>query len=273
VPVSAIRRLKPADVRAAADLLRRDAILNVYLLTELHRRGAEGGEWWIYTRDQELRGVCLVAGNLVPYAPSRDAVQALADVAVQREGRYHAMLGEKAVVRKLWQAVGATGVVAKELRDNTVYVLRRGELQGMRGARLRPARVDETDEVFEHAVAMYREDIGKDPLAGGAAPFRRRIAARVERRASFLWKERGQLVFKADVGSRTDQVAQIEGVWTPPAFRGRGYATRGMTALCARLLREVPVVTLYVNVANAAARRVYERVGFRRYADYLAVWL
>jgi predicted GNAT family acetyltransferase len=265
--------MKPTEVRAAADLLRQDAILNVYLLTELHRRGAEGGEWWIHTRDQELRGVCLVAGNLVPYAPSRDAVEALAEVAVRRGGRYHAMLGEKAVVRKLWQAVSASGVVAKELRENTVYVLRRGELKGMRGARLRPARVDETDEVFEHAVSMYREDIGQDPLAAGASPYRRRIAARVARRASFLWKERGQLVFKADVGSRTDQVAQIEGVWTPPAFRGRGYATRGMTALCARLLREVPIVTLYVNVANAPARRVYQRVGFRRHAEYLAVWL
>ena len=32
------------------------------------------------------------------------------------------------------------------------------------------------------------------------------------------------------VGARTAVTAQIQGVWTPPALRGRGYATRALAS-------------------------------------------
>jgi hypothetical protein len=44
-----------------------------------------------------------------------------------------------------------------------------------------------------------------------------------------------------------------------------------MTALCALLLEEVPLVTLYVNAYNAAALRVYRRVGFEQQSEFATV--
>jgi predicted GNAT family acetyltransferase len=45
-----------------------------------------------------------------------------------------------------------------------------------------------------------------------------------------------------------------------------------MAAVVDLALREVaPVVSLYVNAHNTAARRVYERVGFRRTATFTTI--
>ena len=53
-------------------------------------------------------------------------------------------------------------------------------------------------------------------------------------------------------------------VYTPPALRGRGYATACVGAL-SRLLLDAgwALCALFADVANLAANRVYERVGYR----------
>ena len=58
------------------------------------------------------------------------------------------------------------------------------------------------------------------------------------------------------------------GTWVPPGFRGHGYATEGVRALCQRLLDDHPVITLHVNEANHPAVRVYEKVGFVRTSPF-----
>jgi predicted GNAT family acetyltransferase len=65
-----------------------------------------------------------------------------------------------------------------------------------------------------------------------------------------------------NIGARTEQTTQLQGVWTPPNLRGRGYATQGMAAICARLLESTPTLSLYVNDFNEKAIALYERLGF-----------
>jgi predicted GNAT family acetyltransferase len=55
-----------------------------------------------------------------------------------------------------------------------------------------------------------------------------------------------------------DGVGQIWGMWTEPAHRGRGHARRILDAVTPLHAR----VQLHVNLANPAARSVYERYGF-----------
>ena len=57
---------------------------------------------------------------------------------------------------------------------------------------------------------------------------------------------------------RNDGVLHVWGMWTEPAHRGRGHARRILEAL---LPPDEPA-QLDVNVANQAARSVYERFGF-----------
>ncbi|MEV4657432.1 GNAT family N-acetyltransferase [Micromonospora sp. NPDC049301] len=63
-------------------------------------------------------------------------------------------------------------------------------------------------------------------------------------------------------------VAALGNVTTHPRWRGRGLGAAVVAALCARLRESVAHVTLNVKADNAAAVRLYERVGFTRVADY-----
>ena len=60
-------------------------------------------------------------------------------------------------------------------------------------------------------------------------------------------------------------VAELVGITTVDTFRRRGVAAY-LTAYAARVAFEQGVALVYLSTDNAAARRVYERLGFRPYA-------
>ena len=64
--------------------------------------------------------------------------------------------------------------------------------------------------------------------------------------------------------------AGLAAVWTDPAMRGRGLATRLTRALAARAGADgIRLVHLQVEADNAAAIRLYERLGFERHSSYV----
>ncbi|RZT78573.1 putative GNAT family acetyltransferase [Micromonospora violae] len=83
-------------------------------------------------------------------------------------------------------------------------------------------------------------------------------------------REGGELVAVAGVHvfSPAYKVAALGNVTTHPSWRGRGLGAAVVAALCARLRESVTHVTLNVKADNATAVRLYERVGFTRFADY-----
>ena len=73
-------------------------------------------------------------------------------------------------------------------------------------------------------------------------------------------------------GAVTPHACKIQGVWVPPALRGRGHASHGMAALVSiARLAFAPVVSLYVNDFNAPARATYQRVGFTEVGTFMSV--
>ena len=67
----------------------------------------------------------------------------------------------------------------------------------------------------------------------------------------------------------SEGVGAIGNVYTRRDRRGLGLATAVTGAVTAELMRrELSVIVLNVNNGNAAARRVYERLGFRRVCLY-----
>ena len=86
---------------------------------------------------------------------------------------------------------------------------------------------------------------------------------------AFARIEDGRVLFKAELGAVSARVAQIQGVWVDPEYRGRGLGTLGTAAVVAEALRTVaPTVSLYVNDFNVPARRAYERVGLRNVGTF-----
>ncbi len=83
---------------------------------------------------------------------------------------------------------------------------------------------------------------------------------------------RGSLVAAAGTHlvSPTYGVAAVGNVFTHPGYRGRGYGAATTTAVAHDLLQQgIADIVLNVDQSNAAAIRVYERIGFERYRPFL----
>ena len=138
---------------------------------------------------------------------------------------------------------------------------------------VRRIRKDEMDVIMPACVAMFTEEVGVSPLAGdGGLLYQARVAELVGAGRSFARIEDGEVVFKAEIGAATPQACQIQGVWVAPEYRGRGLSETGMAAVLRYALRDVaPVVSLYVNDFNTAARAAYRRVGFQEVGAFMSV--
>lgn len=84
-------------------------------------------------------------------------------------------------------------------------------------------------------------------------------------------RREGQLVAVAGthVVSDNGRVAALGNVMTHPDWRGRGLATLATSAVVARLIdRGVSTIGLSVSRENAAAIRVYEKLGFNKHVAF-----
>ena len=85
------------------------------------------------------------------------------------------------------------------------------------------------------------------------------------------WREIGAAAGATEIGvSRVeiDPGMRIGPVYTPPAFRGRSYATT-LTAdvSAAQLAAGRRFCFLYTDLANPTSNAIYERIGYRKVAE------
>ncbi|MBL0388790.1 GNAT family N-acetyltransferase [Tumebacillus sp. ITR2] len=73
--------------------------------------------------------------------------------------------------------------------------------------------------------------------------------------------EQGRIVSMAMTTAETPDAAMIGSVYTPSESRGRGYASRAMSALCADLLADGKKPCLFYD--NPSAGVIYRRLGFQ----------
>jgi predicted GNAT family acetyltransferase len=101
--------------------------------------------------------------------------------------------------------------------------------------------------------------------------FRWRTRAQIEAGRSWIWRENGTILFKAEASAWTPRAVQLQQVWVDPAARGLGYGKRALCDLCRLLLERVPTVCLFVRAENRAAIALYEAIGMRHTIDYRSV--
>ena len=79
--------------------------------------------------------------------------------------------------------------------------------------------------------------------------------------------ENDRLIAMAGERMQAGILREVSGVCTHPDFQGRGLARRLMIKLVRRQLCRGEIPFLHVMSANATARRLYERLGFRNYHE------
>ncbi|GAA1681751.1 GNAT family N-acetyltransferase [Fodinicola feengrottensis] len=269
--------LTGTDLPAARSLLDRDPVASAVVAAKLTGSGlAEqhlGAQLWGSWRGRQLRAVCLSSGNLVPVGTDAADIKAFADRALMQGRICSSMLGEAEGVLELWNALRPYWGPAREVRS-CQPLLATSELASVRAdPAVRLAEPADLPLVLPACVAMYHEEVGVSPLGrDGGAHYRGRVAGAVAGHRMYVRVENGAVIFKAELGAVTPDCCQVQGVWVHPDHRGEGLASAGMAAVIAHALRRVaPVVSLYVNDYNQAARRVYARCGFHQVGTFASV--
>ncbi len=269
--------LRPDDLAAVDDILSRDPVADVFVASRVEAVGLDpsrlGGEMWGFAVDGRLESLCHAGANLVPVQAGPEAVAAFADRARRQGRRCASIVGERDAVAGLWAELEPTWGRARDVRDPQPLMALTGPPAVAPDPLVRRVRPDEIDLLVPACIAMFTEEVGVSPLgADGGASYRMRVAELVRLGHAFARIEDGRVVFKAEIGSVSSTACQVQGVWVPPDLRGRGLAAPGMAAVAVLAAVEVaPIVSLYVNDFNAAARATYRRVGFTDVGAFMSV--
>ena len=269
-------RLEPLTARnmpEALAYLQRRPFENVYVYwTIVTGQLGRGGEVVLW-RDGagDIAGTCYIGAQLVPSADDPRALEAFAARA-RRVRAARMIVGARCAVEPLWRRLRGTMPVHSAIRTSQpLYAIARPALNYSRAdADVARATIAELDEITANSALMIAGELGADPRRTNA-DFNGRTARVIE--AGWWWRYRvdGALAFMCNVGSTMPQTSQLQGVWSPPQMRGRGYAARALGAICDALLETMPTLCLYVNDYNLSAVALYERVGFSRVGEFQTI--
>ncbi len=212
--------------------------------------------------DGRLDALAHVGTNFVP---SGRGCQLFSELLARSGSRM--VIGDEQAVTDLWSQAGALLARPREDRPGQpVYSIFEPPAPGETG--LRPATLDDLDDLVPRCARAHEEELGVDPLRRDVDGFRWRTRAQIEDGRSWLWIEDGVIRFKAEASAWTPHAIQIQQVWVDPEVRGQGFGARGLRDLCRLLLDEVPAVTLFVRTDNPPAIALYESVGMLRTGTY-----
>ena len=199
-------------------------------------------------------------------------MRSFSNVAARRGRQCATILGPAELVLPLWERLEPRWGAARDVRADQPLLVCRREPLGPVDEGVRLVRPHEIDDYFPSAVAMFTEEVGVDPRAGdNGQGYRTRIVDLIAEGRSFARFDGDQVVFKAEIGSLSRQVALIQGVWVHPDLRGRGIAAPGMAAVVRAIRAMGRVPSLYVNRYNEPARRTYARIGFEQVGRFASV--
>jgi uncharacterized protein len=272
-----VRLLGTSDLDAFLALTAKDPVVNVFAAYRARTTSLEprwlGGEVWGRYDDGELVAACHVGANLVPVEAQPEDARAFAERALTRHRSVSTIVGPHSAVRPFWDEVAESWGRPRDTRWEQPHLVIDSPPQVAPDPQVRRTERRDLAVLYPACVAMYTEEVGVSPEAGGGADlYRARVTQLMSRGWSFARFERGQLVFKAEVACATPEAAQVQGVWVPPERRGEGLAVAGMAAVVEQVQATIaPSVSLYVNAWNEPARRAYERVGFRETTTFSTV--
>jgi predicted GNAT family acetyltransferase len=274
---SQTRVLDARDLDEVRALVSRDPVSDVFVASRLDACGLDawrlGAEVWGFGERGRLESVCYSGANLVPVQATPEAVRAFADRARRQGRRCSSIVGPAVAVDGLWSLLHPHWGWARDVRSRQPVMAIDDEPALDPDPEVRLVQPHELEILLPACVAMFTEEVGISPLAGdGGVLYRARVVELIAQGRAWARIQDGAVLFKAEVGAATSEVCQVQGVWVHPALRGRGVGTAGTAAVVEQARESIaPVVSLYVNDYNLAARRAYEKVGFSQVGVFASI--
>jgi RimJ/RimL family protein N-acetyltransferase len=272
--VLSVRRLRRRDRAAALAYLSREPAANLMLLDAASRLGnlrpgkPSAGTLAAAFEGEALRGVLAVRPSVLLDAHATpSAIEALAP---SLSGVGAGLIRSPAAcVDPLWvqlEKAGRSSLVDRREVAHRLDLEPAAVATLPDGARARAACDADLEDLVVAARASLREEGRPDPFHGDPEGFRAWVHGRMER--AHVLDEDGRIVFVAYADVQRSEGWLLQGVYTWPDRRRRGYARAGVAALCRRAAEAGAAhVQLAVVADNAPARALYTGLGFRPFLD------
>jgi predicted GNAT family acetyltransferase len=273
-----VRVLARNDLPAAIRVLSINPVENVMVAARVRAAGVDqsslGCPIWGFERDGALRALCHVGSNMVPVNADAEAVAAWVEFASPKRPSA-SIIGPSTVVLGMWRQLsdrwGASWREVRNVRPHQPVLAISKDPQVTPNPQVRRVTLEHWDSYYEAAVRMYTEEVGVSPVQGNPAGYRFYVRQLITSGRAFGLFDGDRVLFKADLGSVSGSVCQVQGVWLEPELRGRGLSAAAMAAVVQLARKLVPTVSLYVNDYNLPARAMYDRVGFAKVGEFATV--
>lgn len=272
-----VEPLGPSHVAALRALLTRDIPHNMYLLGLMEEFGVVAGTnrsftFWGRFSDGELTAACFVGGDGGLVVPSASTALHVGDIAKALAGtvKLKSALGEQGPVDALLKHLHVTPTFAKVQK---LYSVSPNDLGPFTNPLLRLATEADLPRLVPMAAAGVKELMKRDPLEEDPTGFEIRVRQRVRSHRTYVLEEKGRLVFKLDVGSRSQFGAELEGLYTVPEERRKGHATLCLGQISRFLMSSLPRLTVRIDEASPQFAAIATKVGYLPGHAQKLVWV
>ena len=274
-----VRPLALKDPPQLINYLTRDSVANIYPLGWVATHGISPSNSNLSFQfigafnEEQLTGMMLLAGQSLLFMAT-DTPQAAREFIrhlVCRNLQFKVIIGLRESLENAIESLSALSIKPRLSRPQLLLVLYPERFRPVTSSGLRRASLQNLETLLAATMDMYSQEIRAEPAAADIPAFRRTLQHQILQGNVYCSPNAtsNQIEFKANVTARSRYGTQIEGVYVPPHLRRRGFATRGMSQLCLKLLEEAPPVSLFVNRDNSPARSLYEqKLGFQPTHDF-----
>ena len=222
--------------------------------------------------DGKLKGVALVGHATLIETQCDDALKAFSQLEHQYS-RSHLIRGEHEMIQRFWSYYSSLGHQPRRACRELLF--EQQAVPDIKGdtPELRTATQADLDQVIKINAEMIVSECGVDPLEKDGDGFRERVARRIEQDRVWVWSERGQLIFKADIFAETPQMIYLEGINVNGSQRGNGYGTRCLSQLGKILLQRSQSICLLMNERKELLEDFYKKAGYEFRGVYDTIYL
>lgn len=147
-----------------------------------------------------------------------------------------------------------------EFQDFCIFTAQATAPEGVKLKRAKPEDIHKLFHFYEKSETMQ-------------ARSRENLLHTITHNRLFYLQKTGKIVAAALTHCESEKAALIGGVYTPASYRGKGYAALCMQALMASLQAEHKTPCLFYEKNNQAARRLYQKLGFIPYGEWVVIEL